>query len=280
MSSNRPVLSVVVPIYNEAETVDEVLRRLTTFEWDAVRLEIIVVESNSTDGSREIVEKYRTDRRVKIVHQAAARGKGNAVREGFRHVSGDIVLIQDGDLEYRIEDYPKLIAPILSGRTDFVLGCRHVRGQRMRDIPEQPVKGYVLNIAHWAFTALFDATYGVRLRDPFTMFKVFRREGIDGVEFMSDRFDFDWELLGKLIRRGLKPLEVPITYRARSFSQGKKVRMFADPPTWVAACFKFRFTPLEKAQPRRPLTSITTPTISDARLGATAPPMGDSPAAL
>lgn len=129
----------------------------------------------------------------------------------------------------------------------------------MRDIPEQPAKGLMLNVAHWLFTALFDVTYGVRVRDPFTMFKVFRAECIDGLEFVSNRFDFDWELMGKLIRRGYKPLEIPITYKARGFHEGKKVRLFADPPTWVRACFRFRFTRIPPATPRRATVDMTDP---------------------
>jgi hypothetical protein len=171
--------------------------------------------------------------------------------------NGEIILIQDGDLEYQISDYPRLLDPILAGEVDFVLGCRHVRGQRIRDVPDQPVKGFLLNAAHWAFTALFDLTYRVWLRDPFTMFKVFRAECIEGLPLEANRFDFDWELLGKLVRRGYKPIEVPITYQARSFHQGKKVRLFADPPTWVRACFRYRFSPIPPAIPRQITADIT-----------------------
>jgi glycosyltransferase involved in cell wall biosynthesis len=250
-SSRRPLVSVIVPVFNEADTVAEVLDQLVAFEYEPVDFEVVVVESNSTDGSRAIVSEYAGHPRVRLVFQDAPKGKGNAVRAGFGAASGDIILIQDGDLEYRISEYPLLLGPILVGEADFVLGCRHVPGQRMRDIPEQRLKGQFLNIAHWAFTALFDITYGVRLRDPFTMFKVFRAECIEGLEFVADRFDFDWELIGKLIRRGYRPIEIPITYKARGFGQGKKVRMFADPPTWVVACFRSRFSRVAPAVPRR-----------------------------
>jgi hypothetical protein len=94
------------------------------------------------------------------------------------------------------------------------------------------------------FTGLFDAVYGVRLRDPFTMYKVFRSACLDGVQLSSDRFDFDWELVGKLVRLGYTPLEIPVHYAARSFSRGKKIRFFRDPPTWIAACVRFRFARL------------------------------------
>lgn len=254
----RPLVSVIVPVFNEVETVADVLDQLVALEHPEVDYEIVIVESNSTDGSRDVVKRYEGHSTVRLLLQPEPKGKGNAVRAGFELARGEIFIIQDGDLEYRIGEYPLLLAPILAGRNDFVLGCRHVPGQRMRDMPEHPVKARILNAAHWCFTALFDVTYGVRLRDPFTMFKVFRAECIDGLELVADRFDFDWELLGKLIRRGYKPVEIPITYKARGFGDGKKVRMFADPPSWVAACFRFRFARLA-ATPRRQLVESSTP---------------------
>ena len=114
----------------------------------------------------------------------------------------------------------------------------------MRVMDEMRNVARIVNMAHWVFTWLFNVTYRTRLRDPFTMYKVFRRECIDGVEFVADRFDFDWELAGKLVRLGYRPVEIPIEYEARSFEGGKKVRFFRDPPTWIAACLRFRFCSL------------------------------------
>lgn len=248
----RTRVSVIVPVYNEAGTVSAVLDELLAFEYAPVELEIVIVESNSKDGSRAIVQRYGAEHpAVRLVLQDVAMGKGNAVRAGLAATTGDIVIIQDGDLEYRISEYPLLLDPILSGAHDFVLGCRHVPGRRMRVVEDQRLKVALLNVAHWGFTALFDVTYGVRLRDPFTMFKVFRAECTEGLPLVSDRFDFDWELLGKLIRRGYKPVEIPITYQARSFQQGKKVRLFADPPTWLLACGRFRLCRIPAPVPRR-----------------------------
>jgi hypothetical protein len=102
----------------------------------------------------------------------------------------------------------------------------------------------IMNTAHWAFTWFFNITYRTKLRDPFTMYKVFRRECIEGVEFVADRFDFDWELAAKLVRLGYEPIEIPVQYDARSFHGGKKVRFFRDPPTWIVACLRFRFCSL------------------------------------
>ena len=217
------------------------------------------MESNSTDGSREIVRRYAERPGVKLILQDAPRGKGAAVREGFEHATGDIVLIQDGDLEYRVEEYPVVLAPLLAGDVNFVLGCRHARGKPMRVFPEARLKSRVMNAAHWVFTGMFNLVYRTHLRDPFTMYKVFRRSCIDGVHFEANRFDFDWELVAKLVRLGNIPVEVPITYEARGFDGGKKVRFFRDPLTWMVALVKYRFStlhavPTEAAVRLQPVT--------------------------
>ena len=240
-------LSVVMPVYNEADTVVEAIERVLGLVLPGVALDVILIESNSTDGSRDLVMKYEDDPRVKVLLEEEPRGKGHAVRTGLAEVTGDVVLIQDADLEYEVTDYPALLAAIRAGEADFVLGSRHTPGQPMREMTDDHrVVQRVVNAAHWALLALFNFTYRVRLRDPFTMYKVFRRECIDGVPFVANRFDFDWELVAKLIRLGYEPLEVPVTYNARSFSSGKKVRFFRDPPTWIWACVRFRFSRLPK----------------------------------
>lgn len=128
----------------------------------------------------------------------------------------------------------------------------------------------VMNAAHWVFTWFFNVTYGARLRDPFTMYKVFRSECIEGVEFVADRFDFDWELAAKLIRLGYEPIEIPVEYNARSFHRGKKVRFFRDPPTWIVACLRFRFCSLpaqrreERVEAGRPRSDRLRERVSDA----------------
>jgi glycosyltransferase involved in cell wall biosynthesis len=231
-------------VYNEVETAATAIERVLGVDIPEVDVELVVVESNSTDGTRPVVSRYADDPRMRLVLQDAPQGKGAAVREGFRHATGGIVLIQDADLEYSVDDYPRLIEPIMRGDVDFTLGCRHIPGQSVRVMEKARLVAPVMNTAHWVFTWFFNVTYGTRLRDPFTMYKVFRRECIDGVEFVSDRFDFDWELAGKLVRLGYVPVEIPVEYKARSFHGGKKVRFFRDPPTWIRACLRFRFCSL------------------------------------
>jgi len=236
-------------VYNEVTTVATAIERVLAVDIPGVDVQLVIVESNSSDGTRSVVAQYAADARVRLVLQDAPRGKGAAVREGFEHATGGIILIQDADLEYSVDDYPKLIEPIMRGEVDFVLGSRHAPGRSVRVMDDTArYVAPVMNTAHWVFTWFFNVTYGTRLRDPFTMFKVFRRECIEGVEFVAERFDFDWELVAKLMRLGYAPIEIPIEYNARSFHSGKKVRFFRDPPTWVVACLRFRFCSLPTQQ--------------------------------
>jgi glycosyltransferase involved in cell wall biosynthesis len=247
-SSLRPhVVSVVVPAYNEIATVDRCLAALTAKQVPGWELEIIIIESNSTDGTRDVVLAYRDRERVKIILQDRPRGKGHAVRAGLAVATGDVIMIQDADLEYDLDDYELLLAPIASGRQAFVLGSRHrPGGLAIRKFADQPLQAMVMNAGHWFFTFCLNVSLGIWLNDPFTMYKVFRRECIAGLEFQCDRFDFDFELLMKLIRRGYRPIEIPVSYTSRSFRQGKKISIWRDPPTWIVALIKFRFCRLPR----------------------------------
>ena len=238
-------LSVIVPVYNEAATAQRALDALLAKTIPGVVLEILIVESNSTDGTRDVVLRYRGHPRVRLILEDRPQGKGHAVRAGFAAATGDILLIQDADLEYDLADYERLLAPLLAGRQAFVLGSRHGRaGWAIRQFTHQPVQAFVLNVGHWTFTLLINLSLGIWLKDPFTMYKVFRRECLAGLTLTRNRFDFDWELLIKLIRRGYRPIEIPITYRSRSFKEGKKVRVWRDPLGWIWAWALARFGPL------------------------------------
>ena len=241
----RPKLSVVVPVFNEQSTAKASLDAVTAKKIEGWEIEIIIVESNSTDGSRAIVLSYESLHHVKIILEDVPRGKGHAVRNGFNHASGDVLLIQDADLEYDVADYEVLLAPLQAGTHHFVLGSRHAANRWfIRKFDEQVFHAFLLNAGHWFFTALVDISLGLTLRDPFTMYKVFRRECLRGLTLESNRFDFDWELLIKLVRKGYRPLEIPIRYKSRSFKEGKKVSMFRDPPNWIIAWAKYRFQKL------------------------------------
>lgn len=237
-----PRLSVIVPAFNERATITPALDAITAKRIAGWEIEVIIIESNSTDGTREIVRGYAGRPGVKVLFEDKPRGKGHAVRFGLTHATGNVILIQDADLEYDLADYEALLVPLQAGTHDFVLGSRH-GGSRwfIREFQEQVLHAFVLNAGHWFFTALIDVSLGLTLRDPFTMYKVFRAECLNGLTLEANRFDFDWELLIKLVRKGYRPVEIPVRYNSRSFKEGKKVSMFRDPPNWIWAWAKYRF---------------------------------------
>ena len=241
-SSNvRPLLSIVLPVYNECATFEQLIKAVLEKQFDTVNREIIIVESNSTDGSRELVQSYETQPDIKVIYENKPLGKGHAVRNGLSHASGDFILIQDADLEYDIEDYDALLAPIASFQRLFVLGSRHKGHWKMREFEDRNLLSGVFNFGQLFFTWLINITCGTQLKDPFTMYKVFHRECLYGLELEANRFDLDWEIVIKFIRKGLVPLEIPVNYTSRSFDEGKKVRPLVDPILWLVALVKFRY---------------------------------------
>ncbi|HEY7444589.1 MAG TPA: glycosyltransferase [Vicinamibacterales bacterium] len=245
--AETPTLSVIVAAYNEKETLRTLMDRLIAKSIDGVNIEIVLVESNSSDGTREDAERFATHPRVRYVPEDRPRGKGHAVRSGLAVCTGDVVLFQDADLEYDIDDYDDLVAPLLAYRRNFVIGSRHVskgRVWKIRQFNDAVPLAALFNLGHVVFLSLFNFLYRQRLKDPFSMFKVFRRECLFGLTFECNRFDFDFEIVIKLLRKGYRPLELPVNYRARSPSEGKKVTMIHDPLTWIRALLKFRWSPL------------------------------------
>ena len=240
-------LSVVLPVYNEKKTFREVIERLLAKTIPGFEIEICLIESNSTDGTRDDALAYADHPKVRLVLEDRPSGKGRAVRRGLEIASGDIVLIQDADLEYDLADYERLLDPIRRLETSFVLGSRHPtdgRDWQIRHFSEQRGIAGFMNLGHVLFTWFLNVLFSQRLRDPFTMYKVFRRDCINNVAFECCRFDFDIELFAKLIRQGFKPIEIGVSYNSRSFDEGKKVSIFGDPPTWIRAGFWHRFSDL------------------------------------
>lgn len=242
----RPKLSIIMPVFNEAKTFLETFKRVHEAVMDGVDRELIIVESNSTDGSQDLVRTVEKLPEVRVIYQDAPSGKGHAVRAGMAIADGDILLIQDADTEYDVGDYDIVLEPLLRLSATFVLGSRHIGGRtwKIRQFADARALAGLMNLAHQFFTALVNWLYQSDMRDPTTMYKVFRREAVEGIRFRRNRFDFDWELVCKLIRRGHLPAEVPINYRSRSFAEGKKVRFFRDPITWLRAIISSRFEPL------------------------------------
>jgi glycosyltransferase involved in cell wall biosynthesis len=236
-------LSIVLPVFNEAryaaQVIDAVLAKVLTID-----KELIIVESNSTDGTRDIVRRYEGRPGVRVVLEDRPRGKGHAVRTGLAHVTGSIVLIQDADFEYDVDDYDALLQPILQNRATFVLGSRSLGldDWKVRHYDNTPVRGLALNLAQVLFAKTYNLLYQQRVTDVNTMFKVFRASCLEGLDLRSDGFELDIELACQLVRNGHSPMEIPVNYVARGFDQGKKIRFWRDAIPSYAAFFKHRFS--------------------------------------
>jgi hypothetical protein len=227
-------LSVIVPVYNEERYVREVVEALLAKTLRIDR-EIVIVESNSTDGSRDIVRSFESEPNIRIVYQEEARGKGSAVRAGLAVASGTIMLIQDADFEYDLDDYDALLEPILQWRTSFVLGSRTLglNDWKVRQYAKSRIRGMLINLAQLVFAKTFNILYRQNVTDINTMFKVFRRECVDGRHLDANGFDLDIELVCKIVRNGFVPIEVPVNYVARGFDEGKKIRFLDAYPSYL-----------------------------------------------
>lgn len=225
-------LSIVIPVYNEKATIFEILRRVQETE---MRKEIIVVDDFSKDGTRQILEEMAARqangenlapsqdggeavdlRELRIFFQGRNQGKGAALRRGFAEVTGDIVLVQDADLEYDPRDYPKLLEPILDGRADVVFGSRFLGGP-------QRVHYFWHYVANTILTLLSDIFTNLKLTDMETCYKVFRRETLQGIVIKSNRFGFEPEITAKIAKKNWRIYEVPISYAGRTYEEGKKI---------------------------------------------------------
>jgi hypothetical protein len=235
-------LSIVLPVYNEARYAEQVIEAILAKPL-RIEKEVIIVESNSTDGTREIVQRFEGRPGVRVVLEDRPQGKGHAVKTGLAAVTGTIVLIQDADFEYDIEDYDALLEPILQYRTSFVLGSRSLGldDWKVRRFEGTPLKRLALNAAQVGFAHTFNLLYQQRITDVNTMFKVFRSECLEGLDLESDGFNLDIELACKLVKNGNAPVEVPVNYVARGFEEGKKISFVRDAWPSYVAFFKFRF---------------------------------------
>ena len=208
------LLSVVVPVYNESKTVSAVIDRIRATK---LPIELIVVDDGSTDGTPAVLERER-DRIDRLILLERNRGKGAALKAGFKVATGDIVIIQDADLEYDPDDYVELLQPIVKANADLVLGSR------LTGAKPQRAYYYWHYVGNRLITFIARVLYNTTLSDIYTCYKMFRRELLDGLDIKSDGFEFDAEFLAQLLKRPLVVYEVPISYHGRSFAEGKKIR--------------------------------------------------------
>ncbi|MSO37983.1 MAG: glycosyltransferase family 2 protein [Acidimicrobiia bacterium] len=223
-------LSVIVPVFNERNTVGEILRRMRAVDLDLER-EFVVVDDGSEDGTTAVLSQLG-DSTVKIVRHARNQGKGAAIRTGLENVTGDLVLIQDADLEYDPEDWPKLIAPMLKGRASVVYGSRFT-GERRNMLYTHWLGNKMLSVAT-------NLLYNTTLSDMETCYKLFDRRVLDGLTIESDRFDFEPEITAKILRKGIRIYEVPISFAGRELVDGKKIT-WRDGLSALGALVKYRF---------------------------------------
>jgi glycosyltransferase involved in cell wall biosynthesis len=210
--SPAPALSVVVPVFNEAGTIREILARVRAAP---VEKEIVVVDDGSTDGTRALLEGVG-DADVRVLLHPTNRGKGAALRTGFAAARGDVVVVQDADLEYDPAEYPRLLAPILDGRADAVFGSRFLSGPHR-------VLYHRHRLGNTVLTAFSNLATNLDLTDMETCYKAVRREVLQGIDLVEERFGFEPEITAKLARAGARIYEVPVSYSGRTYEEGKKI---------------------------------------------------------
>jgi glycosyltransferase involved in cell wall biosynthesis len=225
-------ISIVIPAYNEASTIEETLKRVHRVPYDK---EIIVVDDGSTDGTRGILQRSALigAMGIRVLLHDRNQGKGAALRTGFKAVTGDVVIIQDADLEQDPDEYPKLLEPIVNGFAEVVYGSRFQGGTyRFTSFRQLAANRFL--------TSLSNAILGARLSDMETGYKIFTRKVLDGLDIKSNRFGFEPEFTAKVVKRRFRITQVPVTYNPRTHAQGKKIN-WKDGVKAIFAIFWFRF---------------------------------------
>ncbi len=224
-----PLVSVVMPVYNERATLEEVVGRVLAVP---VRTEVIAVDDGSTDGCREILDRLAAERGIRVVHQERNSGKGAAVRRGISEAKGDVIIIQDADLEYSPEEYPDLLDLIVRGKADAVFGSRFI-GRHRCFLFTHYLANLFLNL-------VTNVLYNTTMTDMETCYKAVRADILKPMVLRSDRFGIEPEITAKLFKAGARVYEVPITYEGRDYDEGKKISWTDGfPALWCLLKYRF-----------------------------------------
>lgn len=231
---NPPKLSILMPVFNEVKTIREIISRVEAAQIGNVTKQLIIVDDGSSDGTREVLRELQKESRYNIYYHGHNMGKGAALRTALTYATGDIILIQDADLEYDPAEYAELIKPVIEGRADVVYGSRLAGGKVAR----------AFNFWHYLgnklLTFITNILYNAILSDMETCYKVFRADVIKNMQIRSNGFDFEPEITAKVLRRKYKLYEMPISYYGRDFSEGKKIT-WRDGFAAIWALVKYRF---------------------------------------
>ena len=231
-------ISIIIPVFNERDTVFEVIRRILSVDFSSIGLkrEVVIIDDGSTDGTQELLKRYQSKNEpandIKVIFHEKNMGKGAAIRTGFAAASGEIFAIQDADLELIPEELPLLLSPIVEGKAKVVFGSRF--GKKVKGINPSTL------FANKIFTFFTNLLYGAQITDMMTCYKVMHRDVVKTFNLRSNRFDIEPEITAKICKSGYKIYEVPISYNPRKFTSGKKIA-FGDSFSVIWALLKYRF---------------------------------------
>lgn len=223
-------VTILIPVYNEVSTLEAIIKKVEDADFCGLEKEIILIDDYSTDGTRDLYQKFP----YKVLYHDYNQGKGAALRDGFKAATGDIIVIQDADLEYDPVDYKPLIQLLLDGKADVCYGSRLSGGK--------PSRSFMFHhfLGNKFLSLLTNILYGSTLTDMETCYKAFKADFIKGIEIKSDRFDFEPEITAKVLKRGARLFELPISYYGREFAEGKKIT-WRDGIHAIIALIKYRF---------------------------------------
>lgn len=224
----RPLLSVVIPVFNEVRTIAEIIRRVTELP---IEKQIVIVDDGSTDGTRDILSTFEGQPNIDLFFHLQNQGKGAALQTGFRIADGEIIIVQDADLEYDPSDIPKVIQPIIEGKSTVAFGSRYLEKQHQRS-------SFVHRLGNKLLTQLSNVVHRQNLTDMETCYKAFRREIIQNLSIDQRRFGFEPEITAKIAQMGIQITEVPVRYNARDWTEGKKIGLR---DLWNAVYCIFRY---------------------------------------